>query len=108
LASAKRLPASATLGGPSQIEELGEARSTISATSKLPSGSGLAMSKMPGSVVPGPFGSFVSAGAVVGMGLGEVVGDGEAEGVRTVGVEAAADGALVATVGADRGSSASR
>jgi hypothetical protein len=59
LALARRLPASANLGGPSQIEELGVARSTISATSKLPSGNGLAMSKMPGSVVPGPFGSFV-------------------------------------------------
>ena len=66
------------------------ARSTISATSKLPSRNGLAMSKMPGSVVPGPFGSFVLTGAVVGVGFGEVVGDGEAEGVRTVGVEAVA------------------
>jgi hypothetical protein len=66
------------------------------------------MSKMPGSVVPGPFGSFVLTGAVVGRGFGEVVGDAEAEGVRTVGVEAAADDVLVATEGADCGSSASR
>ena len=60
------------------------ARSTILATSKLPSRSGLAISKMPGSVVPGPFGSFVLTGAAVGMGLGEVADDGEAEGVPTV------------------------
>jgi hypothetical protein len=66
------------------------------------------MSKMPGSVVPGPFGSFVLTGAVVGMGFAEVVGDGEADGVRTVGVEVVADGAVLATEGAARGSSASR
>jgi hypothetical protein len=66
------------------------------------------MSKMPGSVVPGPFGSFVLTGAVVGVGFGEVVGDGEAEGVRTVGFEAVAEVVLPATEGADRGSSASR
>ena len=71
----------------------------ISAISKLPSRKGLAMSKMPGSVVPGPFGSFVLAGAVVGVGCG-VFGDGEADG--------AAEGVLLATGGADRGSSASR
>ena len=47
-------------------------------------------------------------GAVIGMGFGEVVGDGEAEGVRTVGVEPAAEDVLVATEGADCGSSASR
>ncbi|HJY44322.1 MAG TPA: hypothetical protein VJ301_06840 [Propionibacteriaceae bacterium] len=66
------------------------------------------MSKMPGSVVPGPFGSFVLIGAVVEGGFGEVVGGGEAEGVRTVGVGVVADGGLLATEGADRGSSASR
>jgi hypothetical protein len=65
------------------------------------------MSKMPGSVVPGPFGSFALTGAVVGVGFGEVVGDGETGGVRTVGVEAV-EGVLPATEGADRGSSASR
>ena len=51
--------------------------STISATSKLPSGSGLAMSRMPGWVVPGPFGSSASVGVVVRV---EVLGDGEADG----------------------------
>jgi hypothetical protein len=42
------------------------------------------------------------------MGFGEVVGDGETEGVRTVGVEAVAEGIVLATEGADRGSSVSR
>jgi hypothetical protein len=59
---------------------------------------------MPGSVVPGPFGSSVLAGAVVGVSCGEVVGDVDAEGVRT----AIAEGVLLATERADRGSSASR
>ena len=81
---------------------------TISATSKLPSRSGLAMSKMPGSVVHGPFGSFVLTGAAVGMGLGEVADDGEAEGVPTIGVEAVSEEVLLAAAGVDRGSSASR
>ena len=48
---------------------------------------------MPGSVVPGPFGSFVLTGAVEGVGFGEVVGEGEAEGVWTVGVGTVAEGA---------------
>jgi hypothetical protein len=82
------------------MDEVGAVSSTISAISKLPSRNGLAMSKMPGSVVPGPFGSIVLAGAVEGWGCG----DGEAEGVRT----AVAEGVLLVTEGADRGSSASR
>ena len=53
--------------------------STISATSKLPSGSGLAMTRMPGWVVPGPFGNFALVGVVV-RDVGVVVGDGEPEG----------------------------
>jgi hypothetical protein len=65
------------------------------------------MSKMPGSVVPGPFGSFVLTGASVGAGFGVVVGDSEAEDVPTVGGEAV-EGARPAIEGADRGSSASR
>jgi hypothetical protein len=68
--------------------------------SKLPSRNGLAMSKMPGSVVPGPRGGVALASAVGGSGCG----DGEAKGVRT----AVAEGVLLATEGADRGSSASR
>jgi hypothetical protein len=83
------------------MDEVGAVSNMISAISKLPSGNGLAMSKMPGSVVPGPFGSFVLAGAVVGLRCGGF-GDGEADGA------AAAEGVLLATGGADRGSSASR
>jgi hypothetical protein len=76
--------------------------STSSAMSKLPLGSGLAMSRIPGCVVPGPFGSFVLAGAVV-VGSGEVVG--EAEGVSTVAGDAGAEGVPPSATGAARGSS---
>jgi hypothetical protein len=82
------------------MDEVGAVRSTISAMSKLPSRNGLAMSKMPGSVVPGPRGSVALAGGVGGLACGV----GEADGVRT----AVAEGVLLATEGADRGSSASR
>ena len=58
--------------------------STISATSKLPSGSGLATSRMPGWVLPGPFGSFALVEVVGDVDVGAVVGDGEPEGVGPV------------------------
>ena len=77
--------------------------STISATSKLPSGSGLATSRMPGWVVPGPFGNFALVGVVVVRDVGAALGDGEAEGVG--GVEFEAVGVALATAGAERGSS---
>jgi hypothetical protein len=78
--------------------------STISATSKLPSGSGLAISKIPGWVVPGPFGSFALVEVVVRVAVGEVVGDGDAEGAW-VGAGPVNDGGPPAFAGADRGSS---
>ena len=76
--------------------------STISAMSKLPSGSGLAMSRMPACVVPGPFGSFALVGVVVRV---EVSGDGDPEGVVAVEFEAVGKGVALAISGADRGSS---
>jgi hypothetical protein len=82
------------------MDKVGALSSTISAMSKLPSRNGLAMSKMPGSVVPGPCGSFAVAGTVEGVGCG----NGESDGVRT----AVAEGGVLAVTGADRGSSASR
>jgi hypothetical protein len=78
--------------------------STISATSKLPSGSGLAISKTPGWVVPGPFGSFALVEVVVRVAAGDVVG-GDAEGAWAVGVGLVSDGGPSAFAGADRGSS---
>lgn len=77
--------------------------STSSAMSKLPSRSGLAMSKIPGCVVPGPVGSFVLAGAVVAVGSCEVVG--EAEAVPTVEGSAGDEGVPLSATGAARGSS---
>jgi len=77
--------------------------STSSAMSKLPFGSGLAMSKIPGCVVPGPFGSFVLAGAVVAVGSGEVVG--AAEGASAVAGGVGAEGVPLFAAGAARGSS---
>ena len=79
--------------------------STISATSKLPSGSGLAMSKMPGWVVPGPFGSFALVEVVVRAAVGDVVGDGEADGAWAGGAGLVSDDGPPAFAGADRGSS---
>jgi hypothetical protein len=78
--------------------------STISATSKLPSGSGLAMSKIPGWVVPGPFGSLALVAVVVRVVVGEVLGDGEADGAWAVGTGTVSDGGPPASAGADRGS----
>lgn len=79
--------------------------STISATSKLPSGSGLATSRMPGWVLPGPFGSFALVEVVGDVDVGAVVGDGEPEGVGPVESEVVAIGVPLAAAGADRGSS---
>ena len=70
--------------------------------SKLPSGSGLATSRMPGWVVPGPFGSFALVGVVVRV---EVLGDGEPEGVVAVEFEAVGKGVPLAISDVDRGSS---
>ena len=104
LAREKRLPACASRGGPSRTQEVGVPSSTISATSKLPSGSGLATTRMPGWVVPGPFGNFALVGVVV-RDVGVVLGDGEPEGVGAVEFEAVDRGVALAIAGADRGSS---
>ncbi len=70
--------------------------------SKLPSRSGLAMSRMPGCVVPGPFGRGLDVlGGVVRMGGAEVVDVADAEGPR---VDAEVAGARLGA-GADRGRS---
>ena len=96
------MPVCASLGGPTRSEEVGVLSSTISATSKLPSGSGLAMSKMPGWVVPGPFGSFALVEVVVRAAVGDVVGDGEAEGAWAGGAGLVSDGGPPAFAGASR------
>jgi hypothetical protein len=101
---AKRLPARLRMGGPKRNEEVASGSRTISAISKEPPGSGLAMSRIPGCVVPGPFGSLTSFGGVVGtVHTGEVVGD--AEGAFAGEAEPAAEGAPPAGVEVDRGSS---
>jgi hypothetical protein len=79
--------------------------STISATSKLPSGYGLAMSRMPGWVVPGPFGGFALLVLVVRVDVGAVLGDGEPEGVGADEFETVGKGVPLAIAGAGRGSS---
>ena len=61
------------------------------------------MSRIPGWVLPGPFGNLVSVAAVVRVVLVAVVGDGgDAVGV-CVAAEALGKGVLVAIDGADRG-----
>ena len=79
--------------------------STISATSKLPSGRGLAINRIPGWVVPGPFGSFALVEVVVRFAVDDLVGDGEAEGAWAVGTWLVSDGGASAFARADRGSS---
>jgi hypothetical protein len=63
------------------------------------------MSKIPGWVVPGPFGSLALVEVVVRVAVGEVVGDGEAEGAWAVGAGPVSDGGAVVPAGADRESS---
>jgi len=63
------------------------------------------MSKIPGWVVPGPFGSFTLEEVVVRVGVAEGVGDGEAEVASAVGAGLVSDGGTPAFAGADRGSS---
>jgi hypothetical protein len=63
------------------------------------------MSRMPGSVVPGPFGSFAFVWVGVAVGFGEVVADAEGDGVRLFEAEAVGEFGSLAVVGADRGSS---
>jgi hypothetical protein len=58
------------------------------------------MSKIPGWVVPGPFGSFALVAVVVRVAVGEVAGDGEAAGAWLD-----SDGGAPASAGAERGSS---
>jgi hypothetical protein len=62
------------------------------------------MSKIPGWVVPGPFGSFALVEVVVRVDVGDVVGDGEAEGAWAVGAGLVSDDGPPAVAGADRGS----
>ena len=84
------------------MDEVGVVSSTISAMSKLPSRNGLAMSRMPGSVIPGPFGSFPFGWVGVGAVFGETVPDG----LWLVDAETVGEFGPLAVVGADRGSSA--
>ena len=102
---AKRLPARVRFGGPKRNEDVASGSRTISAMSKEPPGSGLAMSRIPGLVVPGPFGSLTSFGGVVGtVRSGEVV----EEAVGAFAGEAElTEGAPPAGVEADRGRSGS-
>ncbi len=103
-ACANRSPARVKFGGPSRTEDVASESFTISAMSKLPSRSGLAMSRTPGCVVPGPFGSDLDVlGGVVRMGCAEVVDVGDAEGPR-VDAAVAGDGARFGAR-ADRGRS---
>ncbi|HEX3205686.1 MAG TPA: hypothetical protein VHQ68_05560 [Propionibacteriaceae bacterium] len=64
------------------------------------------MSRIPGWVVPGPFGSFALVGVMGRVEVGAFLGDGEPEGVGAiVESEAVGKGVPLATAGADRGSS---
>ena len=83
------------------MDEVGTVNRTSSAMSKLPSRNGLAMSRMPGSVVPGPFGRFPFGWVDVGVVFGEAMPDG----MWLVDAEAVGEFGLLAVVGADRGSS---
>jgi hypothetical protein len=102
LAFANRSPARVKFGGPSRTEDVASESFTISAMSKLPSRSGLAKSRMPGCVVPGPFGGGLDVlGGVVRMGGAEVADVGDAEGPP---VDTDVAGARLGS-GADRGRS---
>lgn len=87
------------------MDEVGVVSSTISAMSKLPSRNGLATSRMPGSVVPGPFGSFAFVWVGVAVGFGEGVADARGDGVWLFEAEAVGEFGLLEVVEADRGSS---
>jgi hypothetical protein len=63
------------------------------------------MSRIPGSVVPGPFGSLTRLREVVGVELAEDVGDGKVEGAPEPDIVAAGKGALLSAVDVDRGNS---
>ena len=63
------------------------------------------MSRIPGWVVPGPFGSFALVGAMGRVEVGAFLGDGDPEGVVAVEFEAVGKGVALAISGADRGSS---
>ena len=63
------------------------------------------MSRLPGCVVPGPFGSFTSVGVMGRVEVGAFLGDGEPEGVGALEFEAVGKGVPLAISGADRGSS---
>lgn len=103
MSRAKRLPAGVSLGGPSRTEETGAGRIISSAMSKLPSRSGLAISRMPGSVVPGPRGSLTSA-VVGGTRFADAVGDGDAAGFWLAGPAAVGEVVLLGATRAARGS----
>jgi hypothetical protein len=70
--------------------------------SKVPCGMGLAMSRIPGWVLPGPFGSLASV-AVVDVVFADVVDDGAVGGGWCVAAGALGGGVPVAIGGADRG-----
>ena len=72
-------------GGRKVTPETGSANSAISEMSKVPSDVGVAISKMPGLVVPGPEGSLSADRGLTGVRgfteLGELDGVGEVDGV---------------------------
>ena len=88
------------------MDIVGVASSTVSATSKVPWGKGLAMSRIPGWVWPGPLGSFASVVSVVGAVFPDVVGDADdAADVWCGDAEPLGERVPVAIGDADRGNS---